>query len=93
MWGEWFVLVAGGFMVVEGAGYLTGRRTAGYGRPRLGGLAAVTGGLGLCGSAVVAMAGGFEAAGWIPICLVFAGLVLFCCSGPVTRFSRRRCRG
>ncbi|WP_328720100.1 hypothetical protein OHT52_11785 [Streptomyces sp. NBC_00247] len=70
--------------------YLTGRKTAGFRRPRVGGWAVLTAGAGLFFSALLDIVDVGGAALLPPACLVLLGLLLLARSGPVSRFPRHR---
>ncbi|MCX5398849.1 hypothetical protein [Streptomyces sp. NBC_00102] len=89
-WQSWFVLTGGVVVATMGVPHLTGRKTAGFRRPRVGGWACSTGGAGLVFGALLDLVGVGGFALLVPFCLVFLALVLLLCGGPVARSSRHR---
>ncbi|MGW0853753.1 hypothetical protein [Streptomyces sp. NPDC002690] len=87
---SWLAVAVGAGLAAIGVPHLTGRRTAGFRRPRVGGWAAVTGGAGLCLSALLDIVGAGGAVVLLPAGLVLLGLLLLACGGPVSRFTRHR---
>ncbi|MFD6420960.1 hypothetical protein [Streptomyces sp. NPDC060198] len=90
MWQGWFALIVGSGLSVAAIPYLTGRKTAGFRRPRVDGWAVLTAGAGLFFSALLDIVEVGGAALLPPACLVLLGLLLLARSGPVSRFTRHR---
>ncbi|WP_327177258.1 hypothetical protein OG599_19565 [Streptomyces sp. NBC_01335] len=86
----WYLLIVGAGPAAEAVPYLAGRKVAGFGRPRVGGWASATAGTGVFLGGLVEVAGWGDTAALAAGCLVLAGLVLFLCGAPVTRFGRSR---
>ncbi|MGW2838563.1 hypothetical protein ACWCWD_12280 [Streptomyces sp. NPDC001493] len=87
---SWYLMIVGAGLAAEAIPYLSGRKTAGFGRPRVGGWALATSGTAVFLGGLVDAAGWGDAGALTAICLAPVGLMLFVSSAPVTRFTRRR---